>query len=308
MGSIGAMRARSYSKDRYFQGERNDVAKLVPEGIEGRVPYKGPLTNIVYQLVGGLRQAMGYCGAPTYRGAPDRRPLRPHDRRGPAREPPARRRRSRRSRRTTGSAEAVVSPPAGAASPAARRAAEPEDTRPVLVVDLGGQYAQLIARRVRECRVYSELVPASIGAAEVARRGARAVILSGGPASVYSPDAPGVDTRALRVRRARARHLLRHAAHGPGARRPGRPDGRGRVRSGRARGDRRREPPARRPAARPGRLDEPPRLGRGGARRRPHRRVLALDADRGLRGRGPRPLRRPVPPGGRPHAHTAWRC
>ena len=64
MGSIGAMRARSYSKDRYFQGERNDVAKLVPEGIEGRVPYKGPLTNIVYQLVGGLRQAMGYCGAP----------------------------------------------------------------------------------------------------------------------------------------------------------------------------------------------------------------------------------------------------
>jgi IMP dehydrogenase len=65
MGSIGAMRARSYSKDRYFQGERNDVAKLVPEGIEGRVPYKGPLTNIVYQLVGGLRQAMGYCGAGT---------------------------------------------------------------------------------------------------------------------------------------------------------------------------------------------------------------------------------------------------
>jgi IMP dehydrogenase len=65
MGSIGAMRARSYSKDRYFQGERHDVAKLVPEGIEGRVPYKGPLTNIVYQLVGGLRQAMGYCGATT---------------------------------------------------------------------------------------------------------------------------------------------------------------------------------------------------------------------------------------------------
>jgi GMP synthase (glutamine-hydrolysing) len=64
------------------------------------------------------------------------------------------------------------------------------------VVDLGGQYAQLIARRVRECRVYSELVPASIGVAEVARRSARAIILSGGPASVYSPDAPGVD-RAL---------------------------------------------------------------------------------------------------------------
>jgi IMP dehydrogenase len=65
MGSIGAMKARSFSKDRYFQGERHDVAKLVPEGIEGRVPYKGSLTNIVYQLVGGLRQAMGYCGAAT---------------------------------------------------------------------------------------------------------------------------------------------------------------------------------------------------------------------------------------------------
>ncbi len=65
MGSIGAMKARSYSKDRYFQADRNDVAKLVPEGIEGRVPYKGAVTNIIYQLVGGLRQAMGYCGAAT---------------------------------------------------------------------------------------------------------------------------------------------------------------------------------------------------------------------------------------------------
>ncbi len=65
MGSIGAMRARSYSKDRYFQADRDDIAKLVPEGIEGRVSYKGPLKAIVYQLVGGLRQAMGYCGAAT---------------------------------------------------------------------------------------------------------------------------------------------------------------------------------------------------------------------------------------------------
>jgi IMP dehydrogenase len=65
MGSLGAMRARSFSKDRYFQGDVEDVDKLVPEGIEGRVPYKGPLAPIVHQLIGGVRQAMGYCGSPT---------------------------------------------------------------------------------------------------------------------------------------------------------------------------------------------------------------------------------------------------
>jgi IMP dehydrogenase len=62
MGSLGAMKSRSYSKDRYFQGDVVDAEKLVPEGIEGRVAYKGPLANVLYQLVGGLRQAMGYCG------------------------------------------------------------------------------------------------------------------------------------------------------------------------------------------------------------------------------------------------------
>jgi IMP dehydrogenase len=65
MGSLGAMRARGFSKDRYFQGDVEDVEKLVPEGIEGRVPYKGPVAGIVHQLVGGVRQAMGYCGAAT---------------------------------------------------------------------------------------------------------------------------------------------------------------------------------------------------------------------------------------------------
>ncbi len=65
MGSIGAMKARGFSKDRYFQGDVEDVDRMVPEGIEGRVPYKGPMRNVLYQLVGGLRQAMGYCGAPT---------------------------------------------------------------------------------------------------------------------------------------------------------------------------------------------------------------------------------------------------
>ena len=64
MASIGAMR-RGYSKDRYFQGDVEDVEKLVAEGIEGRVPYKGPLAGVLHQVVGGLRQAMGYCGAET---------------------------------------------------------------------------------------------------------------------------------------------------------------------------------------------------------------------------------------------------
>jgi IMP dehydrogenase len=64
MGSMGAMQGRSFSKDRYFQGSV-DSGKLVPEGIEGRVPYKGPIAPVLHQLVGGLRQAMGYCGART---------------------------------------------------------------------------------------------------------------------------------------------------------------------------------------------------------------------------------------------------
>jgi len=64
MASIGAMR-RGYSKDRYFQGDVEDVEKLVAEGIEGRVPYKGPLAGVLHQVVGGLRQSMGYCGAAT---------------------------------------------------------------------------------------------------------------------------------------------------------------------------------------------------------------------------------------------------
>jgi IMP dehydrogenase len=65
MGSLGAMKARSFSKDRYFQGDVEDVDKMIPEGIEGRVPYKGRMSTLLYQLVGGLRQAMGYCGAET---------------------------------------------------------------------------------------------------------------------------------------------------------------------------------------------------------------------------------------------------
>jgi len=63
MGSLAAMRGRSYSKDRYFQDDVLREEKLVPEGIEGRVPYRGSLAAVAGQLTGGLRAAMGYCGA-----------------------------------------------------------------------------------------------------------------------------------------------------------------------------------------------------------------------------------------------------
>jgi IMP dehydrogenase len=73
MGSLGAMQGRgaagstgrSYSKDRYFQDDVLSEDKLVPEGIEGRVPFRGPLSTVIHQLTGGLRAAMGYTGSPT---------------------------------------------------------------------------------------------------------------------------------------------------------------------------------------------------------------------------------------------------
>jgi IMP dehydrogenase len=65
MGSLGAMSGSNGSSDRYFQDAKDGVEKLVPEGIEGRVPYKGPVAGIVNQLVGGLRSSMGYTGSAT---------------------------------------------------------------------------------------------------------------------------------------------------------------------------------------------------------------------------------------------------
>ncbi len=63
MGSLGAM--QHGSRERYFQGEEREASKLVPEGIEGRVPYKGPLSDVLHQLIGGVRSGMGYVGART---------------------------------------------------------------------------------------------------------------------------------------------------------------------------------------------------------------------------------------------------
>lgn len=64
MGSLGAMASRQSSSDRYFQDASQGAEKLVPEGIEGRVPYKGPASAVIHQLMGGLRSAMGYTGSP----------------------------------------------------------------------------------------------------------------------------------------------------------------------------------------------------------------------------------------------------
>ncbi|MEG0656314.1 MAG: IMP dehydrogenase, partial [Mucinivorans sp.] len=74
MGSLEAM--QNGSKDRYFQDVEDDIKKLVPEGIAARVPFKGSLAEVVYQLIGGLRAGMGYCGAPTIERLKDARFIR----------------------------------------------------------------------------------------------------------------------------------------------------------------------------------------------------------------------------------------
>ena len=89
MGSVGAM-ARG-SADRYFQQDVKDALKLVPEGIEGQVPYKGPVADVLHQLAGGLRAAMGYVGAQDLAEFHDKARVRAHLRRRPAREPRPRR-------------------------------------------------------------------------------------------------------------------------------------------------------------------------------------------------------------------------
>ena len=106
MGSLAAM--AQGSSERYFQntdatrdssvpvlsedsGESNRLAKLVPEGIEGRVPYRGTVGMIVYQLVGGVKSGMGYVGCGSIQELQQKATLRTHQRRRPAREPRARR-------------------------------------------------------------------------------------------------------------------------------------------------------------------------------------------------------------------------
>ena len=110
-----------------------------------------------------------------------------------------------------------------AAGPAAGRADRPPGT--VAVLDFGSQFAQLIARRVRELNVYSELLPFDTPMAELERRGGPGVILSGGPNSVYDDGAPKPDSAIWSGRHPGAGHLLRRPADGAraGRRRRSRP-------------------------------------------------------------------------------------
>ena len=154
-------------------------------------------------------------------------------------------------------------------------AGEPD---PVVVLDFGSQFAQLIARRVRELHVYSELLPHDTPCAEIERRGTKAIILSGGPNSVYDEGAPKPDPAIWSRPDPGPRHLLRRPAHGPRARRRRARRREARVRPGHGH-DHRRRRPVRRPRSRPAGLDEPRRLDHPPAR--------------GLQRRPPRPTRPP---------------
>ena len=185
------------------------------------------------------------------------------------------------SRRTTPRSRRISRPRSTRRRPIGRRRPTGRSTTtdgPVVVLDFGSQFAQLIARRVRELDVYSELLPHDTPFAELERRGARAIILSGGPNSVYDDGAPQPDPAIWSGRHPGPRHLLRRPADGPRARRrrdAGRP---ARVRPGERDDHRHGRRAVRGPRARAAGLDEPRRLDHAPAGRLPRDRPDRLDA------------------------------
>ena len=172
----------------------------------------------------------------------------------------------------------------------------------ILILDFGGQYTQLIARRVREQNVYSEIHPFNVPLAKIRELAPRGIILSGGPASCYAADAPRISNEVYELGVPDPGDLLRHAADGAAVRRQGRRRRAARVRAGDGEGHRSRRavPRVRRRRGDPG-LDEPRRPGRvAPGRLRGDRRERQLPGGRGG-GAGAQVLGRAVSPRGGPH-------
>ena len=176
MGSLGAMAQAQGSKDRYFQD--TDKEKLVPEGIEGRVPYKGSVLAVVHQLIGGLRSAMGYTGSADLAAL-----------------------RSRDFIRITaaGVREGHVHDVSiTKEAPNYRELKIKVDfmtaaqQHKILILDFGSQYTQLIARAIRALGVYCELHPFDVDDAFIQSYQPKAIVLSGGPESVAKQGSPRV--------------------------------------------------------------------------------------------------------------------
>ena len=164
MGSVGAM-ARG-SADRYFQQDIKDTLKLVPEGIEGQVPYKGPVGTVLHQLAGGLRAAMGYVGAANAGRIPRQGRVRPHHLRRPAREP--RPRRDDHAREPELPDLALMGTAAAASAAAGLRILRPDSTLGLRVELLGGRRRSGMAavswrRRVKARRDDSQAKDAGQG-------------------------------------------------------------------------------------------------------------------------------------------------
>ena len=178
MGSVGAMSQQHGSSDRYFQGGVNEANKLVPEGIEAVVSYKGTVSNVVYQILGGLRSGMGYCGAENIDKLIETAQFVRISNAG-----------LRNPTRTTMMSKAA--PNYGGIDSLMAKSTYNFDK--IIVLDFGSQYNQLITRRIRDFGIYSELLPHTITAEVVKKIAPKGIIFSGGPNSVYDENALDVD-------------------------------------------------------------------------------------------------------------------